>query len=80
MWNELESLKKTIIPTDVKTLVTRNYGRTADEKVNELMKHLCIAVLSIVALLTVMLGWREALIVALAVPMTLAVTLLQYFW
>ncbi len=72
----LESLKKTIIPTDVKTLVTRNYGRTADEKVNELMKHLCIAVLSIVALLTVMLGWREALIVALAVPMTLAVTLL----
>ena len=73
---EVNELKKSVIPSDVDVLVTRNYGRTADEKVNELMKHLGIAVLSIIALLTVMLGWREAMIVALAVPMTLAVTLL----
>jgi multidrug efflux pump subunit AcrB len=71
----INDLKKTVIPSDVHVLVTRNYGRTADEKVNELMKHLGIAVISIIALLTVMLGWREAGIVALAVPMTLAVTL-----
>jgi multidrug efflux pump subunit AcrB len=69
-------LKKSVIPSDVNVLVTRNYGKTADEKVNELMKHLAIAVLSIIALLTVVLGWRESMIVALAVPMTLAVTLL----
>ncbi len=72
----IHELKKTVIPSDVNVLVTRNYGKTADEKVNELVKHLGIAIVSILALLTVMLGWREALIVALAVPMTLAVTLL----
>jgi len=72
----VEKLKETVIPSDAYVLVTRNYGKTADEKVNELVKHLAIAVLSIIALLTVMLGWREAMIVALAVPMTLAVTLL----
>lgn len=73
---QVKDLRKAVIPTDVNVLVTRNYGKTADEKVNELVKHLGIAVVSIVALLTVILGWREALIVALAVPMTLAVTLL----
>ena len=40
------------------------------------MKHLGIAVISVIALLTIILGTREAMIVALAVPMTLAVTLL----
>ncbi len=73
---KIENLRESVIPSDVDILVTRNYGKTADEKVNELMEHLGIAVLSIIALLTVMLGWREAMIVALAVPMTLAVTLL----
>ena len=74
--HKIEELKKTVIPADIKVLVTRDYGKTADDKVNELVKHLFIAVVSIIALLTVALGWREALIVALAVPMTLAMTLL----
>jgi multidrug efflux pump subunit AcrB len=72
----VNELKKTVIPSDVHVLLTRDYGKTADHKVNELMEHLAIAIISILALLTVMLGWREALIVALAVPMTLAATLL----
>lgn len=71
-----EKLKETVLPSDMHVVVTRNYGRSANQKVNELVKHLGIAILSIIALLTVMLGWREAMIVALAVPMTLAVTLL----
>lgn len=74
--DKVNVLKKDIIPSDVDVLVTRNYGKTADEKVNELVKHLAIAIVSIIALLSVILGWREAMIVALAVPMTLAVTLL----
>ncbi len=74
--SRVDELKKEVIPSDVNILVTRNYGKTADDKVNELVKHLGIAVISIIALLTVMLGWREAMIVALAVPMTLSVTLL----
>ena len=49
-------------------IVTRNYGLTADEKVNELVEGLAVAVFIVVALLTLGLGWRKALIVAVAVP------------
>jgi multidrug efflux pump subunit AcrB len=73
---KIQELKAEVIPPDVRVRVTRNYGQTADEKVNELIRELLIAVLSITVLLTLFLGWREALIVALAVPLTLAITLL----
>jgi len=73
--DRLEVLKKEVIPPYIQVKVTRNYGQTANEKVNELMRELVIAVLSITVLLTLFLGWREALIVALAVPLTLAITL-----
>jgi len=73
---KIQELQQTVIPADVRVLVTRDYGKTANDKVNELVKHLLIAIVSIIALLTVALGWREALVVALAVPMTLAMTLL----
>ncbi len=73
--DRLETLKKEVIPPYIQVKVTRNYGQTANEKVNELMRELLIAVLSITVLLTLFLGWRQALIVALAVPLTLAITL-----
>jgi len=73
--DKLNQLKPEVIPPAIGVKVTRNYGATADEKVNELMRELLIAVLSITVLLTLFLGWREALIVALAVPLTLAITL-----
>ena len=73
--DKLAELKGQVIPPDIQVKVTRNYGATADEKVNELIRELLIAVLSITVLLTLFLGWREALIVALAVPLTLAITL-----
>jgi len=69
-------LEEQILPAGVEVRVTRNYGDTADEKVNELVKHLGIAVATIVVLIAFALGWREAMIIALAVPITLAVTLL----
>jgi len=69
-------LEDEVLPAGVHIRVTRNYGETADEKVNELVKHLGIAVATIVVLIVFALGWREALIIALAVPVTLAVTLL----
>jgi multidrug efflux pump subunit AcrB len=77
--DRVEELQSEILPTDVRVLVTRNYGETANHKVNELVKHLGIAIISIIALLTIMLGVREAMIVALAVPMTLGVTLLANY-
>ena len=73
--DKLAELKGQVIPPDIQVKVTRNYGASADEKVNELIRELLIAVLSITVLLTLFLGWREALIVALAVPLTLAITL-----
>ena len=68
-------LRAQILPADVHYLVTRNYGETANEKVNELVGHLLIAVGTIVVLVGASLGWRAALLVALAVPLTLAGTL-----
>lgn len=69
-------LRGTIIPDEVDVHVTRDYGETANHKVNELVKHLLIAIATIVVLLAIALGPREAFIVAIAVPMTLAITLL----
>ena len=71
-----ESLRGTVIPDDVLMTITRNYGETADHKVNELVKHLGIAILTIIVLLAISLGLKESFIVSIAVPMTFAVTLL----
>ncbi|QPK63439.1 efflux RND transporter permease subunit [Methylomonas sp. LL1] len=71
-----EHLHGSLIPDDVLISVTRNYGETADHKVNELVMHLSIAILTIIVLLAFSLGFKESLIVSLAVPMTFAVTLL----
>lgn len=65
-----------LIPEEVTVTVTRDYGETANHKVNELVKHLFVAIATIIVLLAFALGPKEAFIVALAVPMTLGVTLL----
>ncbi len=54
---------------------TRDYGHTADEKSNELIFHMALATLSVVLLMAFFLGRREAVVVLVAVPMTLALTL-----
>jgi multidrug efflux pump subunit AcrB len=72
---KVDSLRQTIIPDDVKITVTRNYGRTAQEKVNDLLTSLAFAVLTVVALLAFALGWREALVVAVAVPVSFSLAL-----
>ena len=69
-------LRDTIVPDDMELVITRNYGLTADEKVNELIEALGVAVFIVIALLTLGLGWREALIVAVAVPVVFGLTLL----
>jgi len=71
-----EKLTGNLIPHDIDLAITRNYGETADHKVNELVMHLSIAILTIIVLLVLSLGFKEALIVSLAVPMTFAITLL----
>lgn len=62
----LEQARGEIFPKDVET-VTRNYGETANEKANELLFHLGLATVSIVVLVAVAIGWREALMVAVVI-------------
>jgi multidrug efflux pump subunit AcrB len=73
---KVEALKGTLVPRDLKLTVTRNYGETAGEKSNELIEHLLIATLSVIALILLAMGWRSAVVVGVAVPVTLALTLL----
>ena len=64
---------------DVRLEVTRDYGETAGDKARELILHLLIATLSVTLLIWLFLGWREALVVLVAVPVTLALTLFVYY-
>jgi multidrug efflux pump subunit AcrB len=68
-------VKGVMIPSDVTVTVTRNYGETAEEKSNELLFHMLIAIVSVSILIMVTLGLRESGIVAIAIPVTLALTL-----
>jgi multidrug efflux pump subunit AcrB len=76
---KVHSLQGVVIPREAQVAVTRNYGETAQEKSNELLKHLILATLSVTILIAVFLGWRSAVVVLMAVPVTLALTLLLYF-
>ncbi len=71
----VDHLKGTLLPKDLNITVTRNYGETAKEKANELLEHLFIATFSVILLIAVTLGFREAVVVGIAVPVTLAIAL-----
>ncbi|VAW70746.1 Acriflavin resistance protein [hydrothermal vent metagenome] len=71
----VEQLKGIFIPDDVQVTVTRNYGKTADAKSQQLIGKLMFATAFVVLLVLLALGWREAIIVGLAVVITLAMTL-----
>ncbi|MEW5727436.1 MAG: efflux RND transporter permease subunit [Pseudomonadota bacterium] len=73
--SRLETVKARLLPADIQVAVTRDYGETASEKADELLFHLALATVSIVALITWMLGWREGVVVALVVPTTILLTL-----
>ncbi|MEQ1577382.1 MAG: efflux RND transporter permease subunit [Hyphomicrobium sp.] len=71
----LAELKGSLIPNDVDAVVTRNYGETANDKANELLFHLGLATLSIVALVAIAIGWREGAVVSIIIPVTILLTL-----
>ena len=76
---KVDLLKGKLIPAEVTVTVTRNYGETAAEKSNELLLHMGIAIFSVALLIWLTLGWRESGIVAVAIPATLALTLLVFY-
>ncbi|KAA0213830.1 MAG: efflux RND transporter permease subunit [Leptolyngbya sp. PLA3] len=65
-----------LIPENYELIVTRNSGQTADHKVNELVEGLGVAIIIVVTLLTIGLGWRESIIVVIAIPVVFGLTLL----
>jgi multidrug efflux pump subunit AcrB len=76
---KVDGLKGTLIPADVGVAVTRDYGATASEKSNELLLHMGIAVFGVAVLILLFLGWRESLVVMLAIPVTLGLTLFVFY-
>ncbi len=76
---KVDTLRGTLLPSDVELTVTRDYGHTASEKSNELLLHMGIAVFGVAVLILFFLGWRESLVVLLAIPSTLALTLLVFY-
>ena len=71
----VEALEGTLVPASMHVTVTRDYGETANEKANELLFHLGLATLSIIALVMAAIGRREALVVAVVIPVTILLTL-----
>ncbi len=70
-----QSLRGALIPEGVEFTVTRNYGKTASDKASQLIGKLVFATAAVVLLVLLTLGRREALIVGVAVTLTLAATL-----
>jgi multidrug efflux pump subunit AcrB len=75
----VDALKGTLIPADIAVQVSRDYGATAADKSNELLLHMGLAVFGVAVLILLFLGWRESLVVLLAIPVTLGLTLLVFY-
>jgi multidrug efflux pump subunit AcrB len=74
----VEFLKGKLIPAEVRVTVTRNYGETAREKNNELLFHMFLAAISVTILIAVFMGWRAGAVAAIAIPVTLALTMVIF--
>ena len=75
MLARLDSLQKTYLSQDIELTVSRDYGVTAKDKADTLIHKLMFATASVVLLVALALGSREALVVGAAVILTLALTL-----
>ncbi len=75
---KVEFMKGRVIPSDIKVAVTRNYGETAKEKNNELLFHMFLAAISVTILIALFMGWRAGAVAAIAIPVTLAITLFLF--
>jgi len=73
--NRINALKNEVIPEGIEVTITRNYGETATEKAQKLIGKLIFATAFVVLLVFFALGRREAVIVGVAVTLTLAATL-----
>jgi multidrug efflux pump subunit AcrB len=75
----LSEMQPILFPDNIEARITRDYGATANDKVNNLVGSLALAVLTVIGLLALTMSWREGTIVALAVPITYSLTLLANY-
>lgn len=73
--DDLERIREDLIPAGVNVDVTRNDGAKAEDAVNTLIEHMAIAIVTVVILLVIFLGWRAASIVTVTIPLILFITL-----
>jgi multidrug efflux pump subunit AcrB len=76
---KVASVRGYLVPSDLQTSITRNYGETSAQKSNELLWHMFLAVVSVSALIWLVLGRRESAVVLIAIPVTLALTLFVFY-
>jgi multidrug efflux pump subunit AcrB len=76
--HKLDKIKVNYLPQYVHLSVTRDYGETAAERSNELLGHMALAVVSVVVLMWFTLGKKEAMVVAVSIPVTLSLTLASF--
>jgi multidrug efflux pump subunit AcrB len=76
---KVDTVRGILLPRDLQVTVTRDYGDTAAQKSNELLWHMLLAVISVSALIWLVLGRREAGVVLIAIPVTLALTLFVFY-
>lgn len=72
---EAQKLRGRVIPENIDMIVTRNYGQTANDKVNDLLSSMFFAILTVVGLMAFTMGWRAAAVVGLSVPVSFALAL-----
>ena len=73
--DRVQALRGNLLSPDLRVEVTRDYGRTANDKANELLFHLGLATVSIVVLIAFAIGWREAVVTLVVIPTTILLTL-----
>ncbi len=77
--DKVAALKGRLIPADVQTTITRNYGKTAADKAANLIRSLGLAIFLAVIVVFFAMGWRGALIIFLSIPTTFSLTLFTYY-
>ncbi len=77
---ERANLFSRTLPSEITMSIVRDYGTTASDKADELIEHLFLATFSVSAIIALLMGVRAALVVAIAIPVTLALTLSSYYF
>jgi multidrug efflux pump subunit AcrB len=77
---KVEALEASLVPNEVTVSTTRNYGKSASDKVSELLLHLLVAIGAVTVIVSLAMGWRGGLVVFLSVPISFALTLFVYYF